>query len=62
MINLYIIDYKAIIFFIIKYKLKIKTNKNKIANIRSLGILNKFLNGVKITKIRPVTLLIKNRG
>ena len=30
--------------------------------IRNLGTLNKFLNGAKITKIKPTKLLIKNRG
>ena len=30
--------------------------------IRSFGTLNKFLNGAKITRINPATLLIKNRG
>ena len=39
-----------------------KSIRNTIKKIRNLGILNKFLNGVKITKINPVTLLIKKRG
>ena len=30
--------------------------------IRNFEILNKFLNGVKMTKINPAKLLIKNRG
>lgn len=30
--------------------------------MRNFGILNKFLNGVNIIKINPITLLIKNRG
>ena len=34
----------------------------KITNIRNLGTLNKFRNGAKITKIKPIKLLIKNRG
>ena len=56
------IDYRPTIVFKIVYK-PIKNNmRNKIKNIRNLGILNKFLKGVKITKIKPVTLLIKNRG
>ena len=29
---------------------------------RDLGFLNKFRNGVSITKINPIKLLIKNRG
>ena len=29
---------------------------------RNLGILNKFLKGDKIIKIKPAKLLIKNRG
>ena len=33
----------------------IKTNLN-------FGILNKFRKGVRITKIRPIKLLIKKRG
>ena len=33
-----------------------------IKNIRNLGILNKFRRGVKITRIRPAKLLIKNLG
>ena len=35
---------------------------NKSKKIRNLGILNKFLKGAKITKIKPAKLLIKNRG
>ena len=30
--------------------------------IRSLGTLNKFLKGAKITRINPTKLLIKKRG
>ena len=30
--------------------------------IRSFLILNKFLKGAKMTKIKPATLLIKKRG
>jgi hypothetical protein len=40
----------------------INKNKNTIRIIRNLGIFNKFLKGVKITKIKPAMLLIKNRG
>ena len=47
---------------IIVYKaIKHKIIKN-ITKIRSLGTLNKFLNGAKITKIKPARLLIKKRG
>ena len=45
-----------------KYKLTKNIIINKIKNIRNLGILNKFLKGVNMTKINPLTLLIKNRG
>jgi hypothetical protein len=40
----------------------IKTTLNKIINQRNLGVLNKFLRGVNIIKIKPIILLIKNRG
>jgi hypothetical protein len=33
-----------------------------IKKIRNFGILNKFLKGVRITKIKPTKLLIKNLG
>ena len=46
----------------IVYKSTINNKKDKIKRIRNLGTLNKFLNGAKITKINPATLLIKNRG
>ena len=38
-----------------------KINEKK-TKIRSFLILNKFLNGFNITKIKPATLLIKKRG
>ena len=47
---------------IIKYKSAINKIKDKIKKIRNFGTLNKFLKGAKITKIKPATLLIKNRG
>jgi len=56
------IYYNPTIALRIKYKLVKKTIRNTIKNTRNFGILNKFLKGVKITKINPVTLLIKNRG
>jgi hypothetical protein len=34
----------------------------RITKPRSLLTLNKFLNGAKITKIKPAKLLIKKRG
>ena len=34
----------------------------EIAKILNLGIFNKFLRGVIMTKIKPVKLLKKNRG
>mgnify|MGYP001107072126 CR=1 FL=1 len=54
--------YSPNIFFKMKYKPTQNDKINKIKNIRNLGILNKFLSGVSIIKINPVTLLIKNRG
>jgi hypothetical protein len=45
-----------------KYRLNKNINVNKITTIRDLGFLNKFRKGVKITKINPTKLLIKNRG
>ena len=49
-------------FFIIKNKL-IRNNKvNKRTNIRILLFTNRFLKGVKIISIDPITLLIKKRG
>ena len=35
---------------------------DKTTKIRNFFILNKFLNGAKITKIKPAKLLIKKRG
>ncbi len=46
----------------IVYKLIKNSRRKNIKNIRSFGILNKFLSGVKIIKINPVKLLIKKRG
>ena len=34
----------------------------RIKNPRDFEVLNKLLNGVKITKINPIKLLIKNLG
>lgn len=44
------------------YKSTINNKRDIIRTIRNLGILNKFLNGAKITKIKPTELLIKKRG
>ena len=60
--RIYFIFYKTNIFLIIKYKLKQNVTVIRIKKIRNFGILNKFLKGVNIIKINPVTLLIKNRG
>ena len=46
----------------IRYKTTINNKNDKIKIIRNFGTLNKFLNGAKITKIKPTKLLIKNRG
>ena len=54
--------YKPTILRKIRYKLTKNTIRKITKKIRNFGILNKFLKGVKITKIKPVTLLIKNRG
>ena len=44
------------------YKIIITSKKNNIKKIRSFFILNKFLNGARITIIKPTKLLIKNLG
>lgn len=44
------------------YKSVITNKKNRIKIIRNFGILNKFLNGARIIKIKPAKLLIKKRG
>jgi hypothetical protein len=49
-------------FMIILYKSTINNKNDKIKKARNLGTLNKFLNGAKITKIKPAKLLIKKRG
>lgn len=46
----------------IAYKIPKNRINDKITKIRSFLILNKFLNGAKITKIKPAKLLTKNRG
>ena len=46
----------------IVYKSTINNKKDKIKRMRNLGTLNKFLNGAKITKIKPIKLLIKKSG
>lgn len=54
--------YKPIIFIRILDKAKRNNKRNIIKNIRNFDVLNKLLKGVKITKINPIRLLIKNRG
>ena len=54
--------YNPTIFRIMKYKLIIKINLNKITNQRNFGVLNKFLKGLNIININPIILLIKKRG
>ena len=54
--------YTPIIFVIIVYKVNINKINAEIKIIRNFLTLNRFLNGVKITIIRPVKLLIKNLG
>jgi hypothetical protein len=49
-------------FIKIKYKPIENNKRNKTKKIRNFGTLNKFLKGVKITKTRPIRLLIKNLG
>ena len=54
--------YTPIIFMIIVYKVSINKINVEIKITRNFLILNRFLNGVKMIIIRPVRLLIKNRG
>ena len=54
--------YMPTIFIIIMYKVNINKINAEIKIIRNFLTLNRFLNGVKITIIRPVKLLIKNLG
>ena len=49
-------------FTSIKYVPKIIKKTESIKKIRSFGILNKFRKGVRMTKIKPAKLLIKNLG
>ena len=44
------------------FRLNKNKKLNKITRIRDFGFLNKFRIGVKITNIKPIKLLIKNRG
>ena len=54
--------YKPVIFTRIKYKIP-RVPKKIIGRIkRNFLILNKFLNGAIIIKIKPIRLLIKNLG
>ena len=54
--------YKPTILIIILYKSRIINKKNTTRKMRNFGTLNKFLNGAKITRIKPTKLLIKNLG
>ena len=54
--------YMPTIFIIIMYKVNINKINAEIKITRNFLILNRFLNGVKMIIIRPVRLLIKNRG
>ena len=54
--------YKPTMLLIMTYKIPRNKKNERITKIRSFLILNKFLNGAKITKIRPAKLLIKKRG
>ena len=61
-LNSFVTIYNPTILIKIKYKV-IRNNKLKTINsIRDFGFLNKFRNGVKMTKIKPTRLLTKNRG
>ena len=55
-------NYKPVILIIIKYIIKIIKMIEIIKKSLSFGILNKFRKGVRITKIKPIKLLTKNRG
>ena len=54
--------YKPVILVRIKYKIIINNINTIGTKIRNFLILNKFRKGVKITRINPAILLIKNRG
>ena len=49
-------------FTMILYKIITNKTNDIITRPRNFLILNKFLNGDKITKIKPAKLLIKKRG
>ena len=54
--------YKPTIFLITRYKIMKNNINNIIKTTRNFLILSKFLKGVKIIKIEPARLLMKNRG
>ena len=54
--------YNPTIFLRIKYNNVINVKIDRINRIRNLGTFNKFLKGAKITRIKPIKLLIKKRG
>ena len=57
-----LVYYNPVILRIIRYKINPNIIQLTTKTIRNFGILNKFLTGAKITKIKPAKLLIKNRG
>ena len=54
--------YSPVMFRIVKYNSKPNTKQLTNKKARNFGTLNKFLSGDIITRIDPVTLLIKKRG
>ena len=60
--NIILIYYNPAILRIIKYNINPNVMQLTTKTRRNFGILNKFLTGAKITKIKPAKLLIKNRG
>ena len=55
-------NYKPVILVRILYRIVMHKIKNIGKIKRNFFILNKFLNGAIIIKIKPAKLLIKNRG
>ena len=54
--------YRPTIFRIVKYNNNINVKIDNNNTILNLGTLNKFFKGAKITKSKPIKLLIKKRG
>ena len=61
-LNLKTYRYNPTIFLITIESIAMKIKIVKKSTNRSFGILSKFLKGVKITRIKPIKLLIKKRG